>query len=30
MRFHGGRLDLDARDPGLSVAMVFPDAKESG
>jgi signal transduction histidine kinase len=30
MRFHGGRLDLDARDPGLSVAMVFPDAKENG
>lgn len=30
MRFHGGRLDLDARDPGLSVTMVFPDAKENG
>lgn len=30
MRFHGGRLDLDARDPGLSVAMVFPDAKGDG
>lgn len=30
MRFHGGRLDLDARDPGLSVAMVFPDVKGEG
>lgn len=30
MRFHGGRLDLDARDPGLSVAMVFPDVKGDG
>jgi signal transduction histidine kinase len=24
MKFHGGRLDLTRRDPGLSVAMVFP------
>jgi len=30
MRFHGGRLDLDTRDPGLSVAMVFPDVKGEG
>jgi signal transduction histidine kinase len=24
MRFHGGRLELSGRDPGLSVAMIFP------
>lgn len=25
MKFHGGRLDLSPRDPGLSVSMVFPE-----
>lgn len=29
MKFHGGRLDLDSRDPGLLVTMVFPAAKGS-
>jgi len=29
MKFHGGRLDLDGRDPGLLVTMVFPVAKGS-
>lgn len=24
MKFHGGRLDLSPRDPGLSVSMIFP------
>jgi signal transduction histidine kinase len=27
MRFHGGQLDLCANNPGLSVTMVFPDAR---
>jgi len=27
MKFHGGRLDLAAADPGLTVSMVFPEAK---
>jgi signal transduction histidine kinase len=27
MKFHHGRLDLAVRNPGLSVTMVFPDAK---
>lgn len=30
MKFHGGRLDLSACDPGLSVAMVFPERKGDG
>lgn len=25
MKFHGGRLDLSPRDPGLSVSMIFPE-----
>lgn len=25
MKFHGGRLDLSTRDPGLSVSMIFPE-----
>ena len=27
MKFHGGRLELAAADPGLTVAMVFPESK---
>jgi hypothetical protein len=27
MRFHGGRLELAAADPGLIVSMVFPEIK---
>ncbi|MGD9915708.1 MAG: ATP-binding protein [Rhizobiaceae bacterium] len=27
MKFHGGRLELAARDPGLSVIMIFPAGK---
>ncbi len=27
IRFHGGQLDLSDNNPGLSVTMVFPDAK---
>ena len=30
MKFHGGRLDLAAGDPGLSVVMSFPDARTDG
>ncbi len=29
MRFHGGNLELSANDPGLTVTMIFPDAKAS-
>jgi hypothetical protein len=27
MHFHGGSLELLPREPGLTVAMTFPDAK---
>ena len=27
MKFHGGRLELAAADPGLKVSMIFPEAK---
>jgi signal transduction histidine kinase len=30
MKFHGGRLDLSACDPGLSVTMAFPERKGDG
>ena len=29
MTFHGGNLELSANDPGLTVTMIFPDAKAS-
>lgn len=30
MKFHGGRLDLSPRDPGLSVSMIFPERWGNG
>lgn len=30
MRFHGGKLDLSDNNPGLSVRMTFPNAKDGG
>jgi signal transduction histidine kinase len=30
MKFHGGRLDLSDRDPGLSVTMAFPERRGDG
>ncbi len=30
MRFHGGKLDLSDNNPGLSVTMTFPNAKDGG